>query len=494
MPAKAGTHTLGISFVKTSWEPDEVLQPRETGWGLSTDEIFDGNPAVDSVTVEGPYESAGPGDTPSRRRIFVCRPKGRAAETMCAKTIVSRLGRRAYRRPLANDDLRPLLASFKKGRVSGGFEGGIQAALELMLVSPDFLFRIETDPEGVSAGTSSRLTDLELASRLSFFLWSSLPDDELLDAARRGKLRDAAGLEQQVRRMLADRRSKALLENFAGQWLQLRDLRSFIPDADLFPEFDENLREAFQKETELFIESQLRENRSVVELLTANYTFLNERLARHYGIQNVSGSHFRKVPLTDAQRGGLLGQASLLTITSYPNRTSPVLRGKWLLEKMFGTPPPPPPPNVPALKDKGENGRPQSVRERLQEHRKNPACSTCHSVMDPLGFALDHYDAIGAWRTVDSGTPVDASATLPDTTKFAGLPGLRELLVSRRQQFVDTVIERLLGYALGRKVEFYDRPAVRAIARESAAKDDRWSAIILGIVKSAPFQMRRSES
>jgi hypothetical protein len=294
--------------------------------------------------------------------------------------------------------------------------------------------------------------------------------------------------------MLADRRSKALLENFAGQWLQLRDLRSFIPDADLFPEFDENLREAFQKETELFIESQLRENRSVVELLTANYTFLNERLARHYGIQNVSGSHFRKVPLTDAQRGGLLGQASLLTITSYPNRTSPVLRGKWLLEKMFGTPPPPPPPNVPALKDKGENGRPQSVRERLQEHRKNPACSTCHSVMDPLGFALDHYDAIGAWRTVDSGTPFDASATLPDTTKFAGLPGLRELLVSRRQQFVDTVIERLLGYALGRKVEFYDRPAVRAIARESAAKDDRWSAIILGIVKSAPFQMRRSES
>jgi mono/diheme cytochrome c family protein len=493
-PAKAGMHVVGVSFVKTSWEADEVLQPRETGWPLSTDEIFDGNPAVESVTIEGPYESAGPGETPSRRRIFACRPKGGADEEACARTILSAVGRRAYRRSLTNDDVQTLLASFRRGRRAASFEAGVQAALELILVSPDFLFRVETDPEAVATGTAYRLSDAELASRLSFFLWSSIPDDELLDLASRGRLKDAAVLEKQVRRMLADGRSKALVDNFAGQWLQLRDLRGFVPDADLFPEFDENLREAFQQETELFIDSQIRENRSVVDLVSADYTFLNERLAKHYEIPNVYGNHFRKVMLTDGRRGGLLGQASLLTVTSYPNRTSPVLRGKWLLDKMLGTPPPPPPPNVPALKDKGENGRPQSVRDRLQEHRKNPACASCHSKMDPLGFALDHFDAVGAWRTTDEGTPVDASGALPDGARFQGLSGLRQLLLDRREQFVETVIEKLLGYSLGRGVEFYDQPAVRSIAREAAANDNRWSAIILGIVKSMPFQMRRSES
>jgi hypothetical protein len=493
-PAKAGAHTLGVSFVRGSWEPDDVLQPRETGWPLSTDEMFDANPAVASVTIEGPYEAGGPGETPSRRKIFSCRPRGAADEDGCAKTILSNLARRAYRRPLSNEDVQALLGYFKDGRRAGSFEAGIQTALEQILVSPDFLFRIEIDPEKAPAGTAYRLTDLELASRLSFFLWSSIPDDELLDVASKGKLKAPAVLETQVRRMLADRRSKALVDNFAAQWLQLRDLRGFVPDADLFPEFDENLRDALQQETELLIDSQIRENRSVVDLLTANYTFLNERLARHYGIPDVYGNHFRKVTLTDNRRGGLLGQGSLLTITSYPNRTSPVLRGKWLLDKMLGTPPPPPPPDVPALKDKGTNGQLQSVRERLQEHRKNPACAGCHSRMDPLGFALDHFDAVGAWRTVDSGTPVDASATLPDGTQFEGVAGLRQLLVSRQEQFVHNLIERLLGYSIGRGVEYYDLPAVRAVAREAATSDSRWSSIILGIVKSTPFQMRRSES
>ena len=493
-PAKAGSHTLGISFVKRSWEPDDIVQPRETGWPLSTDELFDSNPAVESVTIEGPFDAGGPGVTPSRRRILVCRPKGTGEEETCAKAILSNFARRAYRRPLTEDDAQTLLKFFRDGRRDATFEAGIQAALEQILVSPDFLFRFEIDPEKVSRGTPYRLSDIELASRLSFFLWSSIPDDELLGLAARGKLKEAAVLEKQVRRMLADRRSRALVDNFAGQWLQLRDLRGFIPDADLFPEFDENLRDAFQQETELFVESQMREDKSVVELLTANYTFLNERLARHYDIPNVYGNHFRKVMLADGERGGLLGQASLLTVTSYPNRTSPVLRGKWLLDKMLGTPPPPPPPDVPALKDKGENGRPQSVRERLQEHRKNASCASCHSKMDPLGFALDHFDAIGAWRTVDSGTPVDASAALPDGSQFEGLPGLRQLLVGRQDQFVQNVIERLLGYALGRAIDYYDLPAVRSIAGDAAPNDDRWSSVILGIVKSAPFQMRRSES
>jgi hypothetical protein len=338
-----------------------------------------------------------------------------------------------------------------------------------------------------------RLSDVELASRLSFFLWSSIPDDELLDVAIRGKLKDPATLDRQVRRMLADRRSTALVDNFAGQWLVVSHLRNVTPDPDLFPDFDENLRQAFQRETELFVESQLREDRSVSELLTADYTFVNERLARHYHIPNVNGTRFRRVSFADGQRGGLLGQGSILTVTSYPNRTSPVLRGKWLLENILGTPPPPPP-DVPALKDKGEDGTPQSVRERLENHRKNPVCASCHAQMDPLGFALENFDAVGTWRTHESGKPLDASGVLQGGTAFQGVAGLRTLLAGRRQQFAGTVTEKLMSYALGRGVEYYDLPAIRKITHEASSADYRWSSIILGIVKSTPFQMRRSES
>ena len=491
--AKAGMRTLGISFVKEAWIPDEVAQPRETGWPLSTDEMFDSNPALESITIEGPFEAAAASDTPSRRRVFTCQPKEPGSEEACAKTILTTVGRRAYRRPLTSDDVQTLMTFYRRGRKGGSFEQGVQTALERILVSPDFLFRVESEPDAVTRGAVYRVSDVDLASRLSFFLWSSIPDDELLDLASRGKLREPGVLDRQVQRMMADSRSKALVENFAGQWLQLRDLRSFIPDADLFPEFDENLRDALLQETELFIDSQIRGDRGVVELLNADYTFMNERLARHYGVPNVYGARFRRVP-ADTRRGGLLGHASLLTVTSYPNRTSPVLRGKWLLDKMLGTPPPPPPPDVPALKDRGANGLPTSVRELLQEHRKNPVCASCHAKMDPLGFALDHFDAIGAWRTADKGTRIDASGTLPDGSTFDGLPGLRALLVERRAQFVEAVIERLVGYAVGRNVTYSDMPAVRAIARESAPVEHRWSAVILGVVKSAPFQMRRSES
>jgi hypothetical protein len=493
--AKAGTHTIGISFVKQAWEPEDIAQPPRTGWGFGTDEMFDGSPGLSSVTVEGPFSDAGPGDTPSRRRIFVCRPKQEREEEACARTILTGLARRAYRRPPTSADVNTLMSFYERGRRNGTFDAGIESALQRLFISPDFLFQLELDPPGSAPGTPHKISDVELASRLSFFLWSSVPDDELLDAATRGTLGTPAGLERQVRRMMADPRSKALVDNFAAEWLQLRDLRNAVPDPDLFPDFDENLRDGFRQETELFIEDQVRNDRSVPDLLSANYTFVNERLAEHYGIRDVYGSRFRRVELTDGQRGGLLGQGSVLTITSYPNRTSPVLRGKWLLENILGTPPPPPPPDVPALKDKGANGQRQSVRQRLEEHRQNPVCATCHSQMDPLGFALEHFDAVGGWRTRDDGrTAVDASGALPSGDKFEGLPGLRALLLARKEQFVSTVTERLLGFAVGRGVEYYDRPAVRAILRDAAASDYKWSAIILGVVRSTPFQMRRTES
>jgi mono/diheme cytochrome c family protein len=493
--AKAGTHTLGVAFVKQFWEPEDVLQPAHTGWAFETDEIFDGAPGVETVTIEGPVVSAGPGDTESRRKIFVCQPRTVAGEEPCAKRILATLARRAYRRPVTDDDVATLIGFYRASRRSGTFDEAIEAGLERVLVAPDFLLRVEVDPAHLPAGASYRVSDIELASRLSFFLWSSIPDEELLDAAVRGKLKDRAVLEQQVERMLRDGRSRALVDNFASQWLQLRDLRNVKPDPDLFPDFDENLRDALRQETELFLDSQLRANRSVVELLTANYTFVNERLARHYDIPDIYGERFRRVTFSDDRRGGLLGQASLLTVTSYPNRTSPVLRGKWLLENILGTPPPAPPPDVPALKDKGANGERRSVRERLEAHRRDPACSSCHAQMDPLGFALEHFDGIGKWRTIDEGrTAVDASGSLPGGTAFEGLAGLRSLLLIRREQFVGTVSERLLSYALGRGVESYDRPAVRRIVRTAKPDDFRWSSIIIGIVESVPFQMRRTES
>jgi hypothetical protein len=496
LPVKAGTRTVGVSFVKQSWEPEGVLQPRRSGWGYETDEMYDGSPGVESLTIEGPFAAPGAGDTPSRRKIFVCQPKGISDERACAKTVLTTLAHRAYRRSLAPADIDTLLGFYDSGRHEGGFEAGIEIALERVLVSPDFLFRIELDPNNVAAGKPYQITEAELASRLSFFLWSGPPDDDLLAAAEHGRLRKPGELERQLKRMVADPRSSALVENFAAQWLQLHDIRSAIPDPDLYPEFDENLREAFRRETELFIESQLREDRGVMELLSAKYTFVNERLARHYGIPNVYGSRYRRVTLENPeQRGGLLGQGSILTLTSYPNRTSPVLRGKWLLENILGTPPPAPPPNVPALPDKGPDGRRQSVRERLEEHRKNPACASCHALMDPLGFALENFDAIGTWRAKDeAGSPIDTSSSLPGDPGFRGLAGLRTLLLQRREQFVDTVAERLLSFALGRGVEYYDRPALRKITRDAKANDYRWSTLILEIVQSVPFQMRRAES
>jgi len=493
-PAKAGRHEIGVAFLKKAWEPEDVAQPRQGGWPWSSDEMFDSNPGVDTVIVEGPYLPAGPSDTPSRRKIFTCQPRGSDAEA-CARQILSTIARRAYRRPLTPQDVRTLLDFYSTGSGEGGFESGIQLALERILVSPDFLFRIEQEPQAHTPGaTAYRLSDLELASRMSFFLWSSIPDDELLEAAERGKLKDPPVLERQVRRMLADPRSNALVDNFAGQWLVLRNIRDVSPDPDSFPDFDENLRDAFLKETELFFESQLRDDRSVVELLSANYTYVNERLARHYGIANVYGDRFRRVTIEDPRRGGILGQGSLLTVTSYPNRTSPVLRGKWLLETILGTPPPPPPPNVPALQERGAGGKLASVRERLEAHRANPACSGCHSLMDPLGFALENYDPIGRWRNEDAGAAVDATGALPNGAKFEGMAGLRDLLLRQRDQFASTVTEKLLAYALGRNVEYFDMPSVRKIAHAAGASDYRWSSIILGIVKSAPFQMRRFES
>jgi mono/diheme cytochrome c family protein len=493
IPIKAGPHLVGVDFPRESWEPEGVLQPRQFEFALAINGRQDENPALNSLEIDGPYAVGQPGDTPSRRRIFVCQPARESDADACARRILSPLARRAYRRPATDADLRTLLAFYQAGRKQGSFDAGIQMAVERLLADPEFLFRVERAPAGLAAA-SYRISDLELASRLSFFLWSSIPDDELIDVAAQGKLKDPAVLERQVRRMLADQRSRAMVDNFVGQWLLVRDITSAYPDPATFPEFDDNLRAAFEQETELFVESQLRENRSLVDLLSADYTFVNERLARHYGIPNVYGTRFRRVTLADtARRGGLLGQGSLLTVTSYANRTSPVLRGKWLLANILGTPVPPPPPDVPSLKETGENGKPASVRERLEQHRKNPVCSSCHSQMDPLGFALENFDAVGKWRDVaEGGAPVDATAALPNGARFQGLTGLREVLLERREQFVRTVTEKLLTYALGRGVEYYDLPVIRRIVRD-ASPDYRWSAIVSGIIASTPFQMRLAE-
>jgi len=497
--ATAGPHVVGVSFARKMLAVDGTLQPRQRGYGRFVDERFDESAAIEQVAIGGPYTVEGPGDTPSRREIFVCRPAAGAKgaplasdEEPCAKKILARLARRAYRHPVSEKEIQGLLAFFRKGRADGGFEAGIQFALERLLVDPDFLFRIERDPAGAAPGTAYRLSDLEIASRLSFFLWSSIPDDELLDAAIAGRLKDRLELERQVRRMLADPRSRSLVDNFASQWLRLRNLRDVGRESADYPEFDENLREAFRRETELFVESTLRADRSVVELLSANYTFVNGRLARHYGIPNVYGNRFRRVTFgADDPRGGLLGQGSLLMVTSHPNRTSPVLRGKWLLESILGAPPPEPPANVPGLPDRGEGGRPASVRERLELHRRNPVCSSCHAPMDPLGFALENFDAIGSWRSVsEAGTPIDATGMLPSGVKFEGPAGLRAVLLSREDRFAATVTDKLLAYAVGRGLQYYDRPAVRRIVSDAAPDRYRWSSIILGIVNSAPFQMR----
>jgi mono/diheme cytochrome c family protein len=496
--ARAGAHVLAVTFPRELVETEGILQPASHGFSFAIDETPDGLPSIDTVIVSGPFNPGGPGTTESRRKIFVCTPTASKDEDGCARQILSTVGRRAYRRPLTEKDVDTLLEFYRRERRSpsrdGSFESGIQMAIERVLVDPDFLFRIERDPAGVGPGAAYKLGDLELASRLSFFLWSSIPDDPLLDLAARGRLNNRAVLERQVRRMLADRRSRALVDNFAGQWLMLRNIRTVSPDAELFPDFDENLRDAFKQETELFFASQLQDDRTVPELLTANYTFLNERLARHYGVRNVYGSHFRRVTLDASQhRAGLLGHGSLLTVTSYPNRTSPVLRGKWILGNLLGAPPPPPPANVPGLPERGAGGKPASVRERLELHRSNPVCASCHAQMDPLGFALENYDAIGHWRNrSEAGTDIDASGTLPGGLSFSGPAGLREALLGHQREFVSNVTEKLLGYALGRAVQPYDLPAVRKILRDAAPSGYRWSSIVSGIVASTPFQMRKS--
>ncbi|MBF8305705.1 MAG: hypothetical protein HW398_893 [Acidobacteria bacterium] len=494
-PVKAGTRRVGVAFVKKTEATEGPFQPRPLEFRVAAVSEVD-KPTVASVTIRGPYEASGPGETLSRGQIFVCRPAGSADEEPCAKKILSTLARRAYRRPVTNQDLQTLLSFYESGRSEGGFEAGIGMALERMLVSPEFLFRIERDPAprgGLAAGTAYRINDLDLASRLSFFLWSSIPDNELLELAQGGKLSNPAVLEQQVRRMLGDPRSKTLVSNFAGQWLYLRNLRGVSPDPNAFPDFDENLREAFRQETELFFESIIREDRSALDLLNADYTFLNERLAQHYQIPNISGSHFRRVTLRDEKRRGLLGQGSILTVTSYPNRTSPTLRGKWLLDNFLGTPPPPPPPDVtPTLTERDKDGKVLSVRQQMEQHRTNPICASCHARMDPLGFALENFDAIGKWRTTDANLPINASGALPGGAQFEGPAGLRKLLVDKDDEFVTTLTEKLLTFAMGRGVEYYDQPAVRRIVRAAAPSGYRWSSLMVGIVKSTPFQMRRS--
>ena len=489
VPVKAGPHSIGAAFLqKASAEGGNRLQSFLRSTLIATDHT--GLPHVESMTIAGPFQPTGPGDTPSRERIFVCRPAAPAAEVPCARRIVSTLARRAFRRPATAAEVDRLLAFYRDGRKDATFDAGIERALRGILASPKFLIRVERDPEDLPPGAVYRLADLDLASRLSFFLWSSIPDDDLLAAAEAGELSHAGTLEREVRRMLADPRADALVSNFAGQWLYLRNVRTTTPDKNEFPDFDDNLRQAFLRETELFVGSIMREDRSVLDLLTADYTFVNERLARHYGIPNVYGSHFRRVTVEDEARRGLLGQGSILLVTSHADRTSPVVRGKWVLDNLLGSPPPPPPPNVPPLKDKPDDGKPHSLRERMEEHRSNPACASCHKVMDPIGFALENFDAVGAWRTRDGGTPIDASGQLADGTPINGVVSLREALVKRPEVFVGTMADKLLTYALGRPLTAGDMPAVRGVVHGAARHDYRFSSLVMGIVDSVPFRMR----
>jgi mono/diheme cytochrome c family protein len=493
VPIKAGPHAISVAFV----EKTHALNTRrlENYERSSSDTIdFSGFPHIDEVILTGPFNPAGSGDTPSRRRIFTCRPKTAVDEEPCAQRILSALARRAYRGDATRDDTQALLAFFRQGRSDGGsFDAGIDLALRRILASPKFIFRVERDPADVAAGGVYRLGDAALAARLSFFLWSTLPGEELLGLAEKGRLSNPATLERQVRRMLADPKSHALIDNFLAQWLQLRNLKARQPNSHEFPDFDDNLRAALQKEIELFFASIMREDRSVMDLLTADYTFVNERLARHYGIPHVYGTHFRRVTLQNEARRGLLGKGALLMVTSHPHRTSPVLRGKWILENVLGAPPPPPPDVVPPFEESTEAARPRSVRERMEQHRRNPACAGCHRMIDPAGLALENFDAVGAWRTRDGGTrgtPVDASGQLVDGTQINGVNELRAALVRDPDVFVQALTERLLTYALGRGLDAADMPAVRTIARDAQRENYRFSAVVLGIVRSVPFQMR----
>jgi len=502
MRVGSGPHVVGATFLRNNSALIETeRQPYQSHFNMDRHPRV--QPAVHSVSIEGPFDPKGPGETPSRARIFVCRPDvvpgapGRAVggdDVRCARRIISAFARRAYRRPVGDGDIAPLVRFYTDARRSGGFEAGVEMALRATLTSPEFLFRIERDPQGVAPRTAYRLSDVALASRLAFFLWSSVPDEELLAVAERGELGRPPVLERQVRRMLADPRAEALTTNFAAQWLYLRNLASVTPDGRLFPDFDENLRQAFRRETELLFGSIVDEDRSVTELLSADYTFLNERLAKHYGVPNVYGDRFRRVSLRDqSERAGLLGHGSILTVTSYATRTSPVRRGKWILENILGTPPPPPPPNVPPLADPKTDGRRLTMRERMVEHRSNPQCASCHQLMDPAGLSMENFDAIGRWRTRgEAGSAIDASGSLPGGARFDGVNGLRQALLARPDVFVGTMTEKLLTFALGRGVDGRDGPVVRAIVRDAARSEYRFSALILGIANSSAFQMRRS--
>jgi hypothetical protein len=501
VPVKAGPRDVTATFltaIESEAQDDNILKP----FIRSNYDVLDfrGEPVVDRITIEGPLNATGPGDTPSRRRVFTCRPASGADEVPCAKKIISNLARRAYRRPVTDNDLETLIGFYQLGRNGAGntgdlikFDMGIEAAIQRILASPEFIFRFEPDPANAVPDRPYRISDLELASRLSFFLWSSIPDDQLLNIASQGKLRDPAVLEQQVRRMLADQRSETLVTNFADQWLYLRNLKNIQPDFQTFPDFDDNLRQAMKRETELFFGSIISENRSVLDLLNANYTFVNERLARHYGIPNIYGTDFRRVTLTDPARFGLLGQGSILTVTSMPNRTSPVLRGKWILTNLLGNPPNPPPPGVPPLKDNEAGAKKLSLRERMEQHRENEPCKGCHKLMDPLGFSLENFDAVGQWRINDDGTQIDPSGTLFNGAKVDGPVALRNMLASNPDVFAKVLTEKLMTYALGRGVEYSDMPTVREVLREASQNDYRFSSIVLGIVKSTPFEMKEKQ-
>ncbi len=510
LPIKAGLHAVAVTFPRESLRSEFLatggrgVRP-ETG-PIALDIRMDGTslkrsttqaalgslPRLTNLTIAGPFNATGPGDSSSRRRILICHPGNPSEEAACAARILSQVARRAYRRPVSSADLKPLLAFYHQARGKGSFEYGIQKALEAVLISPDFLFRVESDPAGSKVSGGHRISGVELASRLSFFLWSSVPDDELLDLAEKGTLTNPQVLKQQLERMLDDPRSSALTSNFAGQWLHIRNVTSVRPDPVIFPDFDESLRASMRRETELFFDSIVRENRSVMDLLTAKYTFLNDRLAKHYGIPGIYGSQFRRIELQDPNRGGLLGQASLLTVTSPPNRTSVVQRGKWVLDNLLGAPPPPPPP-VPPLEATTNGNHAMSLRAALELHRASPSCSGCHKVMDPIGFALENYNGIGEWRTKDGGSEIDASGKLPDGTEFTGPSGLNHALTTvRREDFAAAVTSKLLTYALGRGLEYYDQPVVRSILRQCEAGNYRMRDLISAVVISTPFKMRRS--
>ena len=488
----AGPHKVGVTFLRKSSSLLETKrQPYQARYNLHRHPRT--APAIFQVTITGPYNAKGPGDTPSRRKIFLCRPTQVDEEEDCAQKILASLMRRAYRRPVVESDISRAMKFYRQGRAKRDFEAGIERALSSILVNPNFLLRIERDPKGIAAKSNYRISDIDLASRLSFFLWSSIPDKELLDLASADELRKPKVFEKQVRRMLADERSQNLATNFAAQWLHLRNLDSITPDLRLFPDFDNNLRQAFRRETELFVESVFREDRSVLDLLKADYTFLNERLAKHYKIPHVYGSHFRRVELHSIpERGGLLRHGSILTVTSYATRTSPVIRGKWVLENILGTPPPPPPANVPSL---GENtvSAQLPIRERLAAHRSNASCASCHRIIDPVGFSLEQFDAVGRWRTLDEGRPVDAAGGFPDGSKFQGAAGLEKAILTRPELFARTMTEKLFTFALGRAPEHYDAPAIRKIVRDAKEQDYRFSSLILGITTNTPFQMRKAE-